>query len=380
MIHRDTACLVVVDRSIDPIVHLDYGIPFSDTCVGPLEPEASRTHQYVALCRTPEPWESLPHWLVADDVEASLAAGVLRGEELPAEDEIMDASSQWSDCHVAVTTERRPIHCTAAGQGVDWDTRDVEAGVWVLAGYTYHPPLNQWVPRTGAFKIVDGVPGPPAVGLYPPPPYAGGEDPLDLVACVDAEPGSTVHVSAAPAGPDPAPWIELDAIAVEDAGEVAFSVDLSMAFTEAASVAVRVEVRDPKGSSFVYVAPETIAYRPGPTPSLPPPPPEYDYCDEPSALEPQKCPDASTGTGDDGGTQDGPGGCHGCRTGVPSWVALLWLPFRGRRTRRRDLRCKHDDTMRTSPEFRDRWGRAFRRGVARSSSGPRPSVHRRDVA
>ena len=336
MLHQGTACLTVVDRQRQPVVRLDYTIPFSDTCVGPLEPEGSRTHRYVALCRSPEPWEALPHWLHPDDVASSLAAGALLEQEQPSAADVLSSSSMWGDCHALVGSpdERNPIHCVHAREGVQWDTRTLPAGVWILAGYTYHPPMNMWSRRTGVFKIVDGADDPPAVGMHPLPAHAGDEPPLELRACVDARPGSTLHVAAAATRDADPSWTEIATVSAESGkGELVLPLDLGSAFAAPATLALRVEVREPGGRSFAYVAPEPIVYVGGPTPEAPPTP-DHDYCEEPIALQPQVCP---PGTGPGAGEDPDPeASCAGCNSGSPSLHPLAWgvLLVAARRSRR----------------------------------------------
>jgi hypothetical protein len=342
MLHEDVACLTVVDREHQPIVELAYTIPFSDTCVGPHEPEGSRTHRYVALCRTPEPWEALPHWLDAVDVMASIASGALLEQERPADDDVLTGSARWGDCHalVGALPERNPIHCQHALEGFRWDTRGLPPGGWVLAGYTYHPPMNMWSKRAGVFKVIDGASSddPPAVGLHPHPAYAGDDPLLEVRACVDARAGSTVHVSAAPAGSIEEPWVELASMVVDDGkGDVVLEVDFGAAFDAPKALALRVEVRDPAGRSFAYVSPDPVLYVGGVAPETPPPP-EHDYCEDPAALDPQNCPPMPSTSTTTAMEDDTASGCGGCSAGARpldslGWIVVLFAGFPSRRTR-----------------------------------------------
>jgi hypothetical protein len=338
MLYGDTACLVVVDRTRDPIVRLDYTIPSSDTCVGPHEAQGSRTHRHVALCRSPQPWEPLPHWLDPRDVSSSLDAGALAQQERPSDDDIM-TSSNWADCHtlVGALEDRNPIHCTYAREGIEWDTRGLPTGAWVLAGYTYQPPLNMWSVRPGVFKVIDGsADAPPAVGLYPHSEFAGDDRPLELRVCIDAQPGSTVQVSAAPLGSEAPDWIEVASTVADDGqGELDVDLELGTVFDAATAVALRVEARDPSGRTFAYVSPAAITYVAGVTPSDPVGP-EYDYCDEPAALQPQDCPPGTTPS-TEGESSPTEGGCTGCAAGSRplDMIASFMVLLAGLRPRRR---------------------------------------------
>jgi hypothetical protein len=121
----------------------------------------------------------------------------------------------------------------------------------------------------------------------------------------------------------------------EGKGDLDLDLDLGAQFEPATSVALRVEARDPSGRAFAYVSPTPVLYVSGPTPDSPVPP-DYDYCDEPAALEPQDCPtggDASSG----GETDDTAAGCSACRTGRPALdtVTLFVLLLGGLRRRGR---------------------------------------------
>lgn len=342
MIHQGERCLSVVDRSVDPVVHLDYTIPQWDTCLGPAEVSDSRTHQYVAFCRAPLPWESLPHWLDHEDVVDSLEAMALAQSEVPPQNEILELTDAWADCHAVVGTDddRRSIHCSEAVQGIDWDTTGVASGVWVLQGYTYQPPLNMWTPRVGVFKIVDGPDDdPPAAGLYPHADRTGDDPLMEVTACVDAEPGSTVSLSCAEESDAQAQWIELASATVDEDGDVPLQLDFSTAFDEATAAALRVRIETPSGESFEYISPKLVTYIPGPTTEQPPPP-SFDYCEDPAKLEPQECPMGPT-SGTDTSMEDedsGKDGC-GCRTGggAGDWglVGLLGVLVGWRRAGRR---------------------------------------------
>ena len=369
--------MTVVDRSVDPLVHLPYTIPLSDTCIGAGEVEDSRTHQYVALCRMPGPWESLPHWLDLEDVEDALAAGALLQTETPPDAEILERAPGWVDCHSVIGSDedRRPIHCSHAIDGIQWNTSQLPAGVWVLAGYTYQPPLNMWSPRQGVFKVVDGTsPDLPAAGLHPHAEQAGDDPPFQVTACVDAEPGSTLTVSVADGEDEPDAWFDLSSVVVQDTGDVPFELDLSQVFDAAVGVAIRVRVETPSGASFTYVSPRLVTYFPGPTPDQPPPS-TFDYCEDPATLQPQNCPMSDTaGTASTGGEETtDPDGCNGCRTGTagalaPGWLSLVVLM--GRRRRHHAPSCSFHGNPSRSGHLRDRSGLPPRRGAASSSLPP----------
>ncbi|MFO0631615.1 MAG: hypothetical protein U0168_02055 [Nannocystaceae bacterium] len=335
VIHVGEQCLTRVDRSVASTTQLEYTIPMPDTCLGDDELPDSRTHQFVALCRTPEPGELLPQWLAHADVDRAAAIDQLP-DPPPGPQDVLDLAAAWQGCSHRIVADdaRRTIDCNAALAGVAWDTSTVPAGAWVVQGYTFDPPVNLWRPRRGVFKLVDGDgDDPPAVALQAHALQLGSENSLELRACADAAPGSTVRASWSRL--DPIAWTEIDAQPVGEGGISSFSFvpppDIDPGGT---IVRFAVEVEDPSGRSFRYVSPDDVVIVPGalePTP----PGPVYDFCREhDDPLAPQNC-----GGGDDDsadGSALGERGCHGCSStgGAPlglSWLTAFALPRRRRR-------------------------------------------------
>lgn len=340
VVHIGTECLVVVDRSSNPSVHLDYTVPFADTCVTSDEAPQSRTHQFLATCRGTEPGELLPAWVSQADVAAANEAGAIPDDLAPTEGDILESSPTWKDCWTRIVpdAERRAITCEAALPGIDWDTTGLPAGAWTVWGYTYQPPINQWTRRTGVVKIADDQHDPPAVALEPHAPSMGVEGHLSLEACWSAPDGSQLTLSWF----DGTSWhpLETEPLFAHD-GVTSLEVPAPLEVGETFWLAV--EVATPDGHVARYVSTQDVYIRPGPSTEWEPPVP-YDYCREnPNANEPQRCPgtdqdpqeDATGGEGEDGGEA----GCdcgvgRSNPTGIPSLIAglgLLALTGRGRR-------------------------------------------------
>lgn len=334
VIHIGEQCLTRVDRSVASTVHLDYTIPMPDTCLGDDELPDSRTHQFVALCRTPEPGEVLPQWLAHADVDRAAAIDQLP-EPPPGPQDVLDLATAWQGCQHRIVADdaRRTIDCAAALAGIDWDTATVPAGGWVVQGYTFDPPVNLWRPRHGVVRLVDGGgDDPPAVALEPHALQLGSENGLTLHACADAVPGSIVRASWSRL--DPVAWTEIGAGPLGEGGISSFDF-VPPADIDPGGTVVRfaVEVEDPSGRRFRYVSPDDVVIVPGslePTP----PGPVYDFCREhEDPLAPQNCSGGDDGSGDDPAL--GERGCAGCSSGgtppALAWLLALTLARRRRR-------------------------------------------------
>ena len=377
-IHLGERCLTVVDRSVDPVVHLDYTIPNNDICLTADELAGSRTHQLVAFCHGDPPARIVPHWHSRAEADAGAVAldcsadpGVcLAGEACEAgrcrvqDSDILAEHPDYAGCWTAIVPaeDRRPITCAAARPGVDWDTTGLARGTYLVRGYTYEPPLNFWAPRRGLFKIVDGpdpADAPPAVAIGNLDAYLWKDQPLALHLCVDAMDGSTVTISHAisVAEADPQPdWT----VALAD--EPVATGDVVLEFTPPAAVGgqfltVRAEIVDPMDRRFTAymqadVKVELVEDPAGGTttattgdddtgdpdtgdasPTFPAP--DYDFCAEnPDADKLPECPDPTSGGSSDetGAPETGAGGCCNIQ-GPPSPAALLVLLALRRRRR-----------------------------------------------
>ena len=171
--HQDEHCLTVVDRSVEPVVHLRYTIPYPDVCLTADEPADSRTHQLLAFCRGAPDQRPIPRWHTRAELTADIAAGFGPPDPIFTRDVLEDSPDDAGCWHPIIgADERRPITCAAARPGVDWDTRGLPVGTYLVRGYTYEPPDSAWSPRHGLFKIVDDAAdpaaSPPAVAIANP--------------------------------------------------------------------------------------------------------------------------------------------------------------------------------------------------------------------
>jgi hypothetical protein len=271
VVFEDIPCLTVVDRSASPLLEIPYTIPFEDVGITPDEVPDSRTHQFVGLCRNPDPRGFLPTYLSAADMQAAIDIGVETPDRLGDIEDILELSPRWTDCYLRVTAdaERRPITFEAASAPVVWDTTDVEPGTYTIFGYTWEPPFNLWAPAAGAprwtVKVVDSpdlAASAPAAVIY------AEEDPIifrderaTIEACASAMEGSTYSVYWATDDADDEVWRPVvEGVAVPP-GSARFAFDYTPEPEVYGSSAVlKIVVEDPMGrrhesmmSAFVYV-------------------------------------------------------------------------------------------------------------------------------
>lgn len=373
-IFKREACLSVVDRSVDPIFHLDFGIPYEDAMLTPDELSDSRRFQFFAVCRDHHLAESLPNWVRMDDAERSLEAEII--SELPEVADVLESAPGWSSghdgqpgsCAVAVNAadERMAITCEATEGALDWDTSDVPPGNYVIHGYTFEPELNFWEARRGVVQVVDAADERfPVVSIMFPArdgARAYEHDGYRVVGCMDGPPGTTVRLSwAAASGLEPGvaeggTWTE---IAELDAAEQAFDVvfDIPPEAVQQA-VVLRGIAEDPQGRQWVGYAPHPLIVYPGDGESDPPfKPAGPDYCgfypddegdttggpdtgeDDGASTGVSTATSATTSTGAESTDIDdrGGGGCA-CRTARnprDAWLHAIWLVALGAARRRR---------------------------------------------
>ncbi|MEX1367310.1 MAG: hypothetical protein AB1Z98_29555, partial [Nannocystaceae bacterium] len=248
VVWSDVPCAAVVDRSVDPVLHLPYGIPFEDTEVTADEVADGRRHQFFALCRGHDPTDLLPAWISEADVAAAEAMdlidlGTVGGGA------ILDLNRDWQGCAVRITADdqRRPITFEAAAQGVDWDTSGLAAGAWVVEGFTHDPAYSIWSPRPGVVKVVDdpepAASGPAAAVLNGEEVVRSGE-PVAIEGCISAMEGTTLELRWAEIGETE--WVTV-LVGQPVRGE-GFSVDLLLPPEMAGQAArVRIDAEDPQG-------------------------------------------------------------------------------------------------------------------------------------
>ncbi len=253
------ACMTLVDRSEDPIVHLQYSIEREDTAVTLDEVADSRTHQFFATCRVAAPLDPLPMWITTADIDAAMTKSLLGNPVAAAQ--ILEGNPEWDGCWTRITAddERRPITFVEAEAGVDWDTSALERGAYTVHGYTYEPAVNVWAQRPGVVKVHDGDPdaaGPAAA-------FTTAEQSLyrdgvaQLEGCVDAPEGTTFTAEWAFANEPTPEWTEVVADAPIDGEAFAFEFDPPDELV-GGTAAMRATFTSPDGASYTTVMSQMI--------------------------------------------------------------------------------------------------------------------------
>lgn len=246
-------CMTIVDRSVDPIAHIDYTIPLEDTELTADEVADSRRHQFFALCRDHSQQEGLPYWITQADIDAADAKGLI--EQMIPDEQIFEKSATWADCwhRVNADDDRRPITFEMAAMGVDWDTSAIPAGPYVIRGYTWEPALNLWSFRSGVIKVVDDPDDesltPPAAAITTTTEIVYKNEDLVVEGCVDALAGSTATLLWADTAADTLAWqVYASDVPIEGDG---FSIALTP-YDEIIdkTVAIRVDVTDPQDRTY----------------------------------------------------------------------------------------------------------------------------------
>ncbi|MEZ4450833.1 MAG: MYXO-CTERM sorting domain-containing protein [Nannocystaceae bacterium] len=201
------ACITIVDKTSQPLLHLNYWIPYEDVDKTIDEVDDSRRQQAFAFCRHHSPQDLLPVWINDVDVAAAKAKGLLVDD--PVADEVLDTNADWQGCVVRLIADdqRREITWPEAAKGIDWDTTELAAGGYYIEGYTWEPPGNEWYRRAGVVKVADGpdpAASPPALALDIVDEFFFADMPLEVHGCVSAADGSTLD--AWWSFPDPIEW------------------------------------------------------------------------------------------------------------------------------------------------------------------------------
>ena len=312
---EDTACLTVVDRTNEAMLHMEYGIPFEDADVTVDEVADSRRHQFLAFCRDHSREEFLPIWLTWKDVDAAAAKDLI--DPLMVEDEdVLETSTVWQDCWFRITPDdaRRPITFAEAMKGVDWDTTGLPPGSYVVQGYTWEPWVNIYSQRPGVVQVVDGpdlAAVGPAAAVSTTLDYTFAEDTFMLEGCARALPGSTLSGYWALTSGVMLEWLPF-AEGVAFDGETFELPSEPPAEAAGQTVALRVDVTDPMQRTFSAYPINLLTILPGSgegTTTGCNPEASFigDPCDTGDTAEPTTT-STTTGAGTSGSTGGGPGG------------------------------------------------------------------------
>lgn len=267
VVWNDTPCMTIVDRSVDPVVHMPYAVSFEDTEHTDDEVETGRRHQMIGLCRQHTPQAPMPVWLSQADVDDAATVDLVDPADVLA-DEILDTMPQWADCAVRIVADadRRPITDAAGIEGVDWDTTSVAEGAWVVEGYTWDPAFNQWSPRGGVIAVFDDASAPdnlPAAAITTGEVIVKSNEAATIEGCVVATEGSTLRADwAIPAPGDEQVWQSfVEDVAIDG---TTFAIDfLPPEEIIGGSANLRVEIIDAMGRSYTAYMVDQVTVIPG---------------------------------------------------------------------------------------------------------------------
>jgi hypothetical protein len=250
----DAPCIATVDRSSTPYFPFDYEIPAEDTQLSSDEFEDSRRHQFVGFCRQWPAGRPPPRYISVADLERAVMAELEPSEMLDDPEATLEGSVLWAGCWTRITADddRRPITNVAAAEPVAWDLAGIDAGTWLIAGYTWEPPYNLWSRAPWVLRVVD-EPAPidpqAAVTLADTTDTVYYDQILELPICVDAVYGSTLTLEWAPSKPDLLEWSALDELALDGSGELLLPFAPPPA-SFGLTIVVRATVEQPAGSTY----------------------------------------------------------------------------------------------------------------------------------
>jgi hypothetical protein len=267
IVWSDVPCMTVVERDVDPVLHLEYGISFEDLGHTADEVATGRRQQMIGFCRQHSPQSPLPTWLSQADVDDAASIPLIDPADIPPEG-ILDLAAAWTDCTTRIVPDeqRRPITEAAAAEGVAWDTTGLARGGWAIEGYTWDPPFNLWAPRPGVVAVFDdaaATDNPPVAAISTGELSIYADDIAMIEGCVVATPGTTLSAAWAQTVPgDEQVWTPF--VTDEPVEGSAFAIAFAPPEAIVGSNAnIRVEFVDAVGQSYVAYMREAIAVLPG---------------------------------------------------------------------------------------------------------------------
>ena len=266
----DSPCIHTVDRSSSPLFEFHYAIPAEDTALSIDEFEDSRTHQFIGFCRQWPAGQPPPRYISVYDLERAIAGGFEEVVELDDPESTLETSPIWAGCWTRITPDdaRRPITYAAAAEPVVWDTSDLTAGTWTIAGYTWEPQYNLWSRAPWVVRVLDH--DPPAQPVQAAATMADTDDALyfdaslEIELCVDAIAGSSVTLEWAATKQDPITWSPVVSAELQVSG--AQSLTLPFVPPEpswGATVLLRTTVDQPQAQGYAaHALAPVIVYKP----------------------------------------------------------------------------------------------------------------------
>lgn len=270
-------CLEFVDRSADAVYRFEYSILDEDPSPGedllPDEVDDSRRHQFFAFSRQGNPQTEFPYnWITPADVSAAVEKSLIT-ETTVGPEETLETSPLWQGNFVRITPDdaRRPISHESVAAPVEWDTSGVDAGAYMLWGYTWEPAFNEWSQRYGNVVIVhDGDPSAvgPAAAITNGELIVYSDEAAVVEGCVFADEGTTVdaYFSETPPNNASSDWQPTWVSAVEghEVSGDSFAVEFMPGGGHSTpTLLVRLVFNDPSGRSYEAHMPFLVNVLPG---------------------------------------------------------------------------------------------------------------------
>ncbi|EDM73594.1 hypothetical protein PPSIR1_12408, partial [Plesiocystis pacifica SIR-1] len=219
---------------------------------------------FLALCRQYPFGHPPPPYVSVADLERAITVG-----EDPAllddPEATLETSAEWAGCWARITPDdaRRPITFEAAEAPVVWDLDGLSPGTWMIAGYTWEPPINLWSRAPWVVRVVDQpvAEADPAslqvaATFDPIPEVLNLGDAAPLSGCLDAPPGTTAEFQARRSKFEDSPgWTSWASAEVDQEGALAWPSFSAPAELEGYPLVLRVRFDGPGEAGHTdYVA------------------------------------------------------------------------------------------------------------------------------
>lgn len=337
----EAPCIQDVERAPGASLEFDYAIPYEDTQVSSDELDDSRTHQFVAFCRQWPAGEPPPPYISVADLQRAIDAQIELDAALLEEPEAtLETSLEWAGCWTRVSADdaRRPITEAAAAEPVSWSVEGVAAGTWMLAGYTWEPPLNMWSRAPGVVRVLDPAaqaPPQPAATVALTPEGLELDSSLTIPVCLAAEPEAQLHFEWAVAKDEPRVWTSALAQAVGEAAQLELEFPSDPEY-QGATLLLRARVEGLEASYISHGLVRLNVYAP-PLGGEDEGEGEETGAQEESGAESEESGGSSSGADDGGQAEAGGGGCQlGDSAPIAPLLAFASLALAARMPRRRD--------------------------------------------
>ncbi len=242
---REVPCVQVIDRSVDPVLHLTFG--YEQTSYDAKPPESVQSVHVFAVT---ERMAQAPPWLSEQQVADAVA--LFTGSDcepvMVQDAEILEKNQELAGTWFRLN--ETPIPVAGPEETVDLDLASLPVGTYMLYAYTQSERFSAWAILQGVIKVVDG-PEPadfgPSLFIRDPVlgPFPGQE--YDVIACVDGMSGLELDVEWTLSSPGAEEdWTPVAACLPVETGEIPLPFILPQEVADL-QVRFRGKVVDPTG-------------------------------------------------------------------------------------------------------------------------------------